>query len=110
MNDLSGAAYLRKRYTGDVHAIRHALPLFTSVENASDYAKRSNDMKVHILELSTADDIISFVERPPHLPGMTPPRDFDVILDPIAPNIGEFMGFVRDTFIAALKGEKPCDT
>jgi hypothetical protein len=97
--DRSGAAFLlgtRGRF----------LPLFTSLENAIEYAQRSNNLQVAIIELSTPEVVLEFIERPPSLrsPNHTyTDHDYRIVIDPISPDAGEFIVYERSELIQAWR-------
>jgi hypothetical protein len=94
--DASGAAFLVAASGG------RFLPLFTSLENATEYARRSR-LNVALIELSTAEAALQFIERPPSRVPHHIDTDYRIVIDPIAPDTGEYMVYDRAELIRAWR-------
>jgi len=79
------------------------LPMFTSTEYAGLFRQREGQ-ECLLVELKTKDDIRAFIEKPPSRSnaGTT---DFRIMLDPIAPDTGDFTVFNREDLLNAIPSE-----
>lgn len=94
LKDDSGAVFLR---AGD----KLAMPLFTSEENAMLYKQRTTT-DCNVIRIEAVAHLEVYISNPPSRSSSIE-RDFDIMVDPIDPNIDEYIVFPKQAFLDALR-------
>lgn len=94
LKDDSGAVFLR---AGD----KLAMPLFTSEENASLYKQRTST-DCNMIRIEAAAHLEAYITNPPSRSSSTE-LDFDIMVDPIDSDIGEYIVFPKQALLDVLR-------
>ncbi len=96
MKDASGPIFLRPQGQNDLWVV-----VFTSLEYATDFAKRAKFDACVFQELATIEDVKRYITSPPNRSGKSPPP-FVIVVDPIDMEAGsEFRLFTPEQFLQA---------